>query len=286
MRNASRQTLLYTAFLLLFSSPFYWYVIRHHNMPTLLVLALMWSPACAGLLTSRLFRIPIRRIGWRIGGAKWIAAAFFIPLAYSAVAYGILWASGLAGVPNHQFLALMAQRLHIPHASTGELIVLLALLSGVVATFTISIVGCLGEEIGWRGFLVPTLTPQLGWVRTSLLVGFIHALWHYPLIFAGPYHGAGPLWYSAACFTVIVMAISFIFSWLRLGSGSVWPCVIMHASHDDWIQGFFTPLTVQTAHTKWWMDDFGAMLVIMTVLSTTCLLVYVARSRRATSWVI
>ena len=39
----------------------------------------------------------------------------------------------------------------------------------------------LGEEIGWRGFALPFLQERLGSLGGNIAVGFIWALWHFPL---------------------------------------------------------------------------------------------------------
>lgn len=41
--------------------------------------------------------------------------------------------------------------------------------------------GPLGEELGWRGFLQPTLEGRLGWLPATLAVSTIWAIWHAPL---------------------------------------------------------------------------------------------------------
>jgi membrane protease YdiL (CAAX protease family) len=42
----------------------------------------------------------------------------------------------------------------------------------------------LGEEIGWRGFLLPRLMP-LGKTKAYIILGIIWGLWHSPIIYAG-----------------------------------------------------------------------------------------------------
>ena len=49
----------------------------------------------------------------------------------------------------------------------------------------------LGEEIGWRGFLVPELTGWVGFRRASLYSGVIWGAWHLPGILTGAYGAAG-----------------------------------------------------------------------------------------------
>jgi membrane protease YdiL (CAAX protease family) len=57
------------------------------------------------------------------------------------------------------------------------------LVSTLVAPFINSLFG-LGEEIGWRGFLLPRLLP-LGKPRAYVLLGVIWGLWHAPLVAVG-----------------------------------------------------------------------------------------------------
>jgi uncharacterized protein len=60
----------------------------------------------------------------------------------------------------------------------------------------------------------------------------------------------------------MVIGISFAFAWLRLKSGSVWPAVVLHASHNLFIQGILTPLTEPTALTPYVLDEFGVGLAL------------------------
>ena len=74
-----------------------------------------------------------------------------------------------------------------------------------------------------------------------------------------------PLWFGLSCFTVLVTGISFLFAWLRLASNSVWPAVLLHASHNLWIQGVFDRLTTDTGPTEWWIGEFGAGLALVSI---------------------
>ena len=40
-----------------------------------------------------------------------------------------------------------------------------------------------GEEIGWRGYLLPRLSGRVGLPAASLIVGVIWACWHLPFFF-------------------------------------------------------------------------------------------------------
>jgi membrane protease YdiL (CAAX protease family) len=90
----------------------------------------------------------------------------------------------------------------------------------------------LWEEIGMRGYLLPKLLP-LGRRRALLLVGLVHAAWHMPLIFLTPlYHTAGNRLIVVSLFVGTIVAASFVFGYLRIYTGSVWPASIAHAVHN------------------------------------------------------
>lgn len=123
----------------------------------------------------------------------------------------------------------------------------------------------LGEEIGWRGFLVPHLAP-LGFTRTALISGGVWALWHYPMLLFADYNAGTPAWYGLSCFTVMTVGISFAYTWLRLRSGSLWTGVLLHTSHNLFIQGVFGPLTADTGPTEYVAGEFGAALAVVGLL--------------------
>ena len=124
----------------------------------------------------------------------------------------------------------------------------------------------LGEEIGWRGFLVPELYKTMGYTNTALFSGIVWSLWHYPILIFADYNSGTATWYALACFTVMVIAISFVFAWLRLKSGSLWTGALLHASHNLYVQTIFTPLTKNTGKTAWYIDEFGAVLPLVAVV--------------------
>jgi membrane protease YdiL (CAAX protease family) len=64
----------------------------------------------------------------------------------------------------------------------------------------------------------------------------------------------------------MVIGISFLFAWMRLKSGSLWTGAFLHASHNLFIQGIFTPLTIDTGKTKWVIDEFGFALAIAAIV--------------------
>lgn len=211
------------------------------------LLALMWSPGVSALATRFAFRRPDTSDERRTGVARWAALAYVLPLGYATAAYGAVWATGLGGVDLGRF-----QRNPLEYLVVG------AVQSLLTAT---------GEELGWRGFLVPALARTMSFERTSLLSGAIWAVWHVPLIVLADYNAGTPAWYAISCFAVGVVSLSVAFAWLRLRSGSFWPAAILHATHNLFVQGFFDRVTVDTGPTRWLTGEFGAALAAALVVT-------------------
>jgi membrane protease YdiL (CAAX protease family) len=123
----------------------------------------------------------------------------------------------------------------------------------------------LGEEIGWRGFLVPELAKRYSFTATAVLSGVIWAVWHVPIIvFAG--YNAGTGWYGLAVVSANMICLCFVLTWLRLKSGSLWTAVILHASSNHFIQHFFDPLTAYTGEAKYILGEFGIGFTVVVAL--------------------
>ena len=227
------------------SAVFWWLIIDAGSLGVhggAYVFALMWCPGVSALVTRLIFQRNVRGEGWGLGEGRWLALAYFLPIVYGAVVYGIVWITGLGALDLSRF-----------KTNAALFIVVGSLQSLLSAT---------GEELGWRGFLVPTLAKTKSFAAVSLISGITWAGWHFPLIIGADYNGGTPAWYSVLCFAVMVVAMGFVFAWIRLRSGSVWPAAVLHASHNLFIQGFFDTVTADTGPTRWIIGEFGAGLAI------------------------
>ena len=226
----------------------------------LYVTGAMWSPALAAFATKRLFGESVRDLPWKWGNAHNAWLGYLIPIAYALPVYLIVWSTGL-GAFNMSILPKIANDFgwsNFPQGLTLTLFVLLTATLGMVAKTS----RALGEEIGWRGFLVPELSKVVGFPMIGLISGLMWAAYHYPAILYGGYNAGTSPWFGLTCFTAMVVADSFILAWLVLRSGSLWPAAIFHASHNLFIQSIFTPLTRDTGPTKYIIDEFGIGLAI------------------------
>lgn len=261
------QVLTYLLLVLAFSSVFYFLVLKSGSLRYgmgMYVLGLMWCPALAGMVTLRLNGRSIAELGWRWGETKYQLQSWFIPLLYAFIAYLIVWLAGLGGFGNQQYFDGLAKAMHLGGPAWISTAV------GIVLTGTYgllrSVTSALGEEIGWRGFLVPELSKTTSYTVTALISGLVWSLWHYPVLIYGDYNAGTPTWYGLTCFTVMVVAISFVFAWMRLKSGSLWTGAILHGSHNLYVQAIFTPMTRDLGKTKWFIDEFGCVLPLVAVV--------------------
>ena len=266
-RSSRAQVVMYLVFVFLFSSIFYFLMLRGHSLAGgggLYVTGIMWCPALAAFATLGLNNRSFTDLGWKWPARKYAAMSWYVPLLYAGVAYLIVWILGLGGFPNRQFMQGLVARMGVSFSPVVSTVLY------VLFTGSFGLVGslsrALGEEIGWRGFLVPELSKTTSFTGTALFSGTVWACWHYPILIWGDYNAGTPSWYGLTCFTVMVVAIAVVFAWVRLKSGSLWTGAILHASHNLYVQAIFTPLTADRGKTAWFIDEFGAVLPLITIV--------------------
>jgi len=252
--NAKKKIITYLVLTFVLSSIFYVLISQNGGVEAEgasgFVLFLMWSPGVAGLITTFIYQRNLRGMGWRLGKPKYYAIAYFLPILYAGIAYGVIWLFGLGEVDTSLL------------GGNWMLKILGTLTGGILLSATMA----LGEEIGWRGLLIPQLAKITSFTRTVLISGVIWGLWHVPLIIGGGYSSGAPAWWAVACFMVLIVGMSFAFAWLRLASGSIWPAVLLHAVHNAFIQSILDKITVDTGNTAYFTTEFGLALAIMGVV--------------------
>lgn len=137
---------------------------------------------------------------------KWYIIAIFLPQVVHLVASII---DSFRGMPFEQ---------PYPYASVY-------MAPFILQTF---ILAGIGEEMGWRGYLQKILQKKYNSILTSIFIGAIVAAWHLPLFFQeGGIHAHN----SFIFFIFLMIAVSFIYTWLMDHAKSVMIVAIFHTSH-------------------------------------------------------
>jgi len=165
---------------------------------------------------------------WRVGLGWWAVAI----LALAPIV--------LVGITLNAILDLTPFEL-------SELSVILNVVPGLVV-FTV--LSGLGEELGWRGFVLPRLQARYTALVASIFVAFIWTLWHVPLFFSEiedlPYFGLKEEYGPAVAiggFFLYLSAWSVLFTWMfNNTSGSLLLVSVFHAS-QVWVHNL--PVDVQ-----------------------------------------
>jgi CAAX protease family protein len=210
---------------------------------------------------------PVRDLGrrlvlWRVRW-WWYPVVLIGPFAFSLVAAGI------------------AVLLGEPWAAVRPTPLTLSIPT-LVGTFLILMISDgLGEELGWRGYLLPRLLSRYRAVPASLILGFGWWLWHLPLLWtAGAAMESQPPWLLLAD----LMAKSLIFTYVFLGTqGSVLFAIMLHASTN--LFAFPPPVSASAGLT------LAVVALLLKIALAVTLFIHLPRSFRdsrgsAVSWAV
>jgi membrane protease YdiL (CAAX protease family) len=220
--------------------------------------ALTWTPALASVITRLKFGDGFSDVSFRLGPAARFPAfgvAFAMPLAIGLVGYGAAWSSGLA----HFRLPVTAPwPSALPALRFGGL--LAANLAHGLPRWTFL---AIGEEIGWRGYLLPRLIES-AWPQPVLLTGLIWGAWHVPSVLWGTYPAGPDRALSAVVIVVTLGSFAFILARLRCSTGSLWPAVAAHAA---WNSILIDSFDGATRSATVWTRESGVLIAVVTLLA-------------------
>jgi uncharacterized protein len=177
----------------------------------------VWAPNIAALAVTALISgwsgisdLFARLIRWRVRPWVWIAALGFHPVLMLVVELiGLAFGDPLPTTANWHALA------------TG--LVYLPLIA----------LGPLGEELGWRGFLLPRLLDRMSPLAAAMIVGAIWMAWHLPAFFLS---GVPQSNMSLPIFMIGGMAFNVFITWLFLNArhSILIAGIIPHAIANAW----------------------------------------------------
>ena len=210
-------------------------ITRRHEVASvpyiLSLVGVMFVPGLSALFV----RLAVERRGFADAGLGWGRGRYYLAGWLVPVGFGVA-AMGLA-VWLHQaefdpwMTQLMVQiRKHQPGIELPPFNILRVYIiaGGLTQAVAMNFIPCLGEEFGWRGYLLMRLLP-LGAGRAAVLTGAIWGLWHAPIILQGHNYPDHPV-LGVPLMVGFCILLGVVLGWLRLASGSVFPVALGHAA--------------------------------------------------------
>jgi membrane protease YdiL (CAAX protease family) len=198
------------------------------QVPFLLYLFLGWGFGIAAVSMTALtlgkagvIALLKRYVQWRVGWRWYLAAVFLGP---ALIAGGVYLNAAWTGV-RPDFSTVMAYKIFGDSAY---------LLLFILPFFMIDFIAN-GEEIGWRGYVLPRLQAKYGGLASSLILGVIWGFWHLPK-YLTHWSTVTFLW-----FMLHMLSAAIIYTWLSNGTrGSLLLVTLLHASTNT--AGAFMPM--------------------------------------------
>ena len=169
----------------------------------------VWGPSLSAILVTAMFygTDGLKRFFGRFKareGLKWL-----VPLLAFFLAIGLTGHFVGAAVTGIEFTAQFWG-----WAWVAQVMIMQLLIPGI------------GEEFGWRGFALQRLQHIMTPIKATLVIGFIHLLWHAPTYWLGQgIHNVPAIW---AAFFVVPWTVLFTWAYNRSG-GSILVSIFFHA---------------------------------------------------------
>lgn len=235
--------MFYLASLFVLAVPIYIldFIYKKNSNAQLLLVLLMFVPTISALIAAIFTKVKIQFGKFRI---KYVLLGLLLPFSvmigyYVASVFGVLQrASGIA-IPS--------------------------MVLGILSACLLAI----GEEIGWRGYLLPNLRKNHGFFKANLILAVVWLIFHIPVILIGTYgESQEPLALQLLFFSLNIFAFSFIVGVIWEYSRDVWMSTAAHGSWNAVVQT--TLAAAFLAPSAWLVGEFGfipfcSLLVVLIV---------------------
>lgn len=229
---------------------------------------LMWIPGIMAVVVNVISVIEkkekigiktfINRLGFKVAKISYILLAVIIPLIYLLIPYLVYWNRypndfAYSGVPIH--------------------IVLSDITPSLILGVFLGLITALGEELGWRGYMLPALIERIGKKKSLLITSLFWTAWHLPLLICGGYMEGAQLWYKVPAFILCIIPIGITIGILTIKSKSVWPAAFLHAAHNNYDQGIFGLIT-RGENMMYYVSETGIITIICAWIIAIGMLLY------------
>ena len=233
--NYQRALIFYLIFIFSFSIPIYYFAKKAPNSDAanVYLTLLMFTPLVAAIISSLITKV---KIVWGKPSIKYLLIGLVFPYIvlltyFVASKFGILtYTNGINWISI------------LPNVILGSIL-------------------AIGEEVGWRGYVLPILRSKYGFLISNTLLATIWLVFHVPVILLGLYgNNALPLYQQLIFFSLNIFAFSFIIGILWEYSRNIWTATVAHASWNYLLQSVLVASFVAT--NAWLVGEFGFLPLI------------------------
>jgi len=193
----------------------------------------MWGPGVAAIVTTLFIaKKPFSSLRLNtLGPKRFYLWAWFLPVLLTIIGLLFTLLFGIAKLDLNftmlrDALASAAGGSEIPIGVIMSAQILFAI---ILAPF-INVFFTMGEELGWRGFLLPQLLP-LGQWKAMLISGVIWGVWHAPAIMQGHNYPGYPI-LGSFMMIILCVLLGTILSWMYLNTKSPWVAALGHGAFN------------------------------------------------------
>lgn len=163
----------------------------------------------------------------------WFIIAGVVPILFSFAALGInLLLPGISFSASYEGLLSSIPEEHLALATqqlsqfTPLTFLIVQVTSAIVAGYTINALFALGEEYGWRSYLLKALKEKK-FIQLSLITGVVWGVWHFPLILVGHNYPQHPL-IGVPMMILFCTLVTPLITYIVIKSKSVITAAIFH----------------------------------------------------------
>lgn len=183
-----------------------------------------------------------RFLKWRVGW-KWYLAAFLL---FPAISISAVILNAALTQSTAEFSTVKAYEIFGASAKLPILILPFFIFDAITN----------GEEMGWRGYVLPRLQAKHSALISSLIIGIVWGFWHIPK-FLTPGHTGSFAW-----FMVQKLAEAILYSWLYNNTkGSLLLVTLFHASDNT--SAVFLPIANTTSGSNLNTLIIGIVLLVL-----------------------
>ncbi|MGL5755798.1 MAG: CPBP family intramembrane glutamic endopeptidase [Paraclostridium sp.] len=209
---------------------------------SLVIVGCMFMPAIATIITTLISKEKFKDVWIKPnlkGNIKYYIIAWLVPvllIVVGVVIYYLIFPSQFDGSMSNMINSTKNQLIglgkSVPTNSQIKLMLIVQIITSIFIAPVVNFIPCLGEELGWRGYLLPNLSKKYSLVKATLITGVIWGIWHAPMIAMGHNYGLGYItapWGGIFAMTIFCVCLGSLFSYVTIKTKSCIPAVIGHA---------------------------------------------------------